>query len=262
MSIELLFDPLFRTPFWAGLVLAVLLPLLGLYLRLRAEWLAALGYAHIAGAGGVLAPLLGLPVIAGALIGATLIALLKGAWRHKGNDSYALLILIGWSVMLLGAAYSHHAQLASQALVDGQLYFIGLPHLWTALALAVLIFVCLPLLSRVLLREHLFPWHDRANGRPVRLYSVGFDLLAAVTIGLAATAMGVMAAFALLFLPAWVAFAVAGGWRQALLVSVVLSVLVYLLAFAAAILLDLPFGPTLVAALLLLTPLRLLKRRH
>ncbi|RFA27021.1 ABC transporter [Alkalilimnicola ehrlichii] len=260
MNLDLLFDPLFRVPFFTGLLLAALLPILGLYLRLRGEWLAALGYAHIAGAGGVLAPLVGVPIIAGALGGGALVALAKGLLRRKGNDTYALFILIGWSVMLLGAAYSHHAQLIGQALIDGQLYFIGSQHLLTALVLGGLVVFGLPFLSRLLLREHLFPWHDRANGRPVRLQSVAFDLLAAVTIGLAATAMGVMAAFAVLFVPAWIAFALAPGWRWALLLAATMSIVAYLLGFVAAVLFDLPFGPALVAVLVLFTPLRLLVR--
>ena len=37
MSLELLFDPLFRVPFATGLLLAALLPLIGMYLRLRNE---------------------------------------------------------------------------------------------------------------------------------------------------------------------------------------------------------------------------------
>ena len=41
MNLDLLVDPLFRVPFLTGLLLAGLLPLIGMYLRLRGEWLAA-----------------------------------------------------------------------------------------------------------------------------------------------------------------------------------------------------------------------------
>jgi zinc/manganese transport system permease protein len=260
MSNVILFDPMFHVPFWTGLILAAALPILGMYLRLRREWLAALGYAHIAGAGGVLAPLLALPVIAGALGAGGAAAVAKGLLRRKGNDVYVVFIMLGWSGMLLAAAHGHSAQLASQAFVDGQLYFSGLPHLATAVMLGLAVMLMLPPLSRLLLREQLFPGHDRANGRPVTLQAMLFDALVALTVALAAGVMGVMAAFATLFVPAWVAFALAGSWRAGLALSTVLSVLVYLAAFAGAIVLDLPFGPLLVAALLLLAPLRLMQR--
>jgi len=51
MSLELLWDPLFRAALFTGLVLSVVLPLLGVYLHLRREWLATLGLSHVAAAG-------------------------------------------------------------------------------------------------------------------------------------------------------------------------------------------------------------------
>lgn len=259
MSLELLFDPLFRVPLAVGLLLSLLLPLLGLYLRLRQEWLAALGFAHLAGAGGVLASVAGLPVLLLALLVAGAGVAAQGALRRPGNDAYATMILLGWSVMLLGASFSHHAQLLGQALVDGQLYFAGSDHLIAALVLAGLIAALLPLLSRRLLRARLFPGQDQANGHSVRGLGLLFNALVAVGVGLGATAMGVMAAFALMFIPAWVAFAVAPGWRPAVAIAMGLGVLGYLVAFALAMLLDLPFGPVCVACLVALTPLRFLR---
>ena len=47
-------DSLLTVPFFAGLTLAVLLPLVGNLLRLRDEWLATLGLAHLAAAGALL----------------------------------------------------------------------------------------------------------------------------------------------------------------------------------------------------------------
>ncbi|MBA1146282.1 ABC transporter, partial [Ectothiorhodospiraceae bacterium WFHF3C12] len=49
--LNLLLDPLFRVPLAAGLLLAAALPPLGALLRLRGEWLAALGLAHVSAAG-------------------------------------------------------------------------------------------------------------------------------------------------------------------------------------------------------------------
>ncbi|MEX0730182.1 MAG: metal ABC transporter permease [Aquisalimonadaceae bacterium] len=254
---ELLFDPLFRLPFTTGLLLSVLLPLLGLYLRLRQEWLAALGFAHLAGAGGVLASVFMLPMLPAALALAGLGVFARGLFRGPGNDLYALMILCGWSVMLLGAGLGQHARLLGQALVDGQLYFTGLEHLVVALLLVVVAAVMLPRLSPSLLRAWLFPGHEEANDVPVQRLVGLFNLLLAAAVGLAATAMGVMAAFALIFLPAWVAFALAPGWRAALWLSAALGAGVYVLAFTAAMLLDQPFGPVLVGLMVLLSPLRM-----
>ena len=63
---------LFLIPFLTGLGLAVLLPLLGCYLRLRDEWLAALAYSHVAAAGALLALVGGLPPALGGIAAAGL----------------------------------------------------------------------------------------------------------------------------------------------------------------------------------------------
>jgi zinc/manganese transport system permease protein len=78
-----LFDPLFRVPFLTGLLLAGLLPLIGMYLRLRGEWLAALAFAQMASAGALLAMVLGWPMLAGGALAALLAALAKGLRRRR-----------------------------------------------------------------------------------------------------------------------------------------------------------------------------------
>jgi ABC-type Mn2+/Zn2+ transport system permease subunit len=56
-----LLDPLFRVPFVTGLLLATVLPLVGTLLMLREEWLAALGFAHLAAASALLGLAGGVP---------------------------------------------------------------------------------------------------------------------------------------------------------------------------------------------------------
>ena len=104
MDFSLLFDPLFRLPFLTGLILAITLPLLGALLRLRDEWLAALGLAHLAGATGLLGSALHIPVVVGGIVGAGFGASNKSVMRGRGNSVYAFMIFIGWSLTFLIAA--------------------------------------------------------------------------------------------------------------------------------------------------------------
>lgn len=262
MNAELLFDPLFRLPFATGVVLALLLPVLGVYLRLRQEWLAALGFAHLGGAGGVVGSILAAPPLLAALAVAGLAVAARGLIRRPGNDFYAGMILAGWSAMILGAGLSHHARVLGQTLVDGQLYFTGAGHLVAGLLFAAALALAMPSLSARLLRLRLFPGHDSASGQSVRLTGLAFNALVAAGVALAAMAMGVMAAFALIFIPPWIAFALAPGWRAALLLSSLIGTAAYLAAFVAALSLDLPFGPVFVAILVLAAPVRLFRRVH
>ena len=243
-------DPLFRLPLAAGAVAAAVLPLLGALLRLREEWLAALGLAHIA-AGGALAGMgLGLPTVAGGPVAAGVAAAFKTLTAARGNTAYAVMILVGWSATLGLAANTPLGESLAHALVDGQLYFAGWPELGGLLVFAAVTLAALPWLMHRLIRARFFPEHERANRLPAWRWHLAFDLLVAAGMALGTATVGLMGAFALAFLPAWAAFRVAPGWRAALLLSCGAGVAAYLAAFLAAMAGDQPFGPVLVATLL------------
>jgi len=262
VNLTLVFDRLFLLPFLNGLALALLLPLLGCYIRLREEWLAALGLAQVAAAGVVLGGIVLEPVLLVALAAAALAAAAKALVGRTGNDAYAVMILFGWSAALLAAANSVHGDDLSRALIQGQLYFTGLQHLEGLAGLVLLTAAILPWISRRLLVGRFFPDLFRANGLAKPHHDLVFDLLVAVTLAFAATAIGVFAAFALVFIPPWIAFRFAPGWKKTLIGSVGVAVVCYMIAFAAAIALDQPFGPVLVAVLLVASLGRLLRRHH
>ncbi len=244
-------DTLFLIPFFTGLPLVLLLPLLGTLLRLREEWLATLGLAHLAGASGLAGMAVGLPVVQGAPLGALLGAVIKSR-VGGGNSSYAMMILLGWTLTLLIAANSALGDALAHAVVDGQLYFAGSRELIAAGAVGALGLAALPWLTPRLLRAQLFPQHEIANRLPAWRWHLGFDLLVALAIAVGTATLGLMATFALVFLPAWIAFRHAPNWRRGNLHSTGIGLLAYLVAFAIALWLDQPFGPVLVAVLAVL----------
>lgn len=242
-------DALFLKPFLTGLLLAPPAAVLGAYLRLRGEWLAAFAYAQVAAAGGVVGAVLGLPVTAAAVTAALLAGGGKGLAARAGNDLYALLILLAWGVALVVAANSPLGEIAGKALFDGQIYFTGDAHLVMALAVALACAALLPWLSPRLLRARFFPDHERANGVAPWRHGLPFDLLVVCTVALATAAMGVMAAFALVFVPAWIAWRLAAGWRSALWLVAGIAVTAHVTAFVTALLFDQPYAPLLVLIL-------------
>ncbi len=249
MNTGLLFDPLFAGPFVTGLVFAAVLPLLGCYLRLRDEWLAALAFAQTAAAGSLLAMSFGLPLPLGGLAAAGLAAGLKhafeGAARGAQGAAYAMLLLLGWGVSVLLVANLPLAERMGHALFDGQLYFTDRSHLAAAGAFAALAALALRGLSRRLLLAHFFPDFYRARGLSERRAHFAFDLLIAAALALATMSVGVMGAFAMIFVPPLIAFAWANSWRRSVLLAVGSGVLAYIGAFALALVLDQPFGPLL-----------------
>lgn len=250
-----LFPSFFVQPFFTGLTFAVLLPVVGAYLRLRDEWLAALALAQTAAAGALVAMLAGAPLLLGGLVAGLAAAGLKqgveGAARGIQGASYALLLLAAWAVAILLVANLPLAERLGHALFDGQLYFTGRDHLVVAVICAAVAGGALFRLSRDLLLSHFFPDFFRARGRSVRRVHLGFDLVVAAVLAMATMSLGVMAAFALVFIPPFVACRRAGSWRRALVLAAAVGVFAYVLAFAVALWLDQPFGPLLAMALVI-----------
>lgn len=261
MSLGLAWDPMFRLPLLTGLLLAVALPLLGAGLRLREQWLSSLGIAQVAAAGGVAGALLHLPIIAGALIGALLAGVARAVVATTRNEHYALMLLAGWAGVMLLAMAGHDAHMTALHLLNGQLYFSSPSQLGAAVLLLALVLATGPRLARRLLQARLFPDHFRANRQPTWPHELGFEALVVAAVVLGIGTLGVMATFAMFFLPPWIAFRLARGWLPALALSVGLGSSACLGGFLLALALDLPFGPTLVALLVALAPLRLLPRR-
>ena len=245
---------LFLYPLLTGLLLSILLPLLGCYLRLRGEWLAALAYAHIAAAGALGALVLGALPILGGLCAAVVAGMSKslGPARTQQTASFPLLLLAGWSLSILLAANHPLAERMGHALFDGQLYFAD------GFLLAGVAGGCLGALlllqhfSAHLRLQQLFPDFFRIRNLPAWPTRMGFDILTALCLALATLSMGVMGAFTLVFIPPWLAFQYATSWRSGLWLALGLGVSGYLLAFFLALYLDQPFGPVLALLLLLL----------
>ena len=261
-------DALFLGPFATGLCFAVALPLLGSYLRLRDEWLAALAFAQTAAAGALLAMLAGLPLVAGGVGAAALAAGLKtlfdratrGAQGAQGAY-FALLLVFAWAASVLLAANLPLAERMAHALFDGQLYFADDTQLLTAGVCVLAALAALRLLSRRLLLAHFFPELLRASGHAAP--RLAFDLLVAATLALATMSIGVMGAFALIFVPPLLAARRAGNWRRGLALAVGSGVGSFSVAFALALALDQPFGPLLGGLLVIVAVLALLvPQRH
>lgn len=253
MNLDLLFDPLFRVPFATGLLLAGILPLIGMYLRLRNEWLAALAFAQMASAGALVAMVLDGPMLLGGVLAALLAALVKGLLARAGASAYALMMLLAWGGGVLLVANHPLAEQAGHALFDGQLYFTGDGHLLATALAALVVMPVLAWLSRPLLLARFFPEFYRARGQSERPRLLLFDLLAGLVVALATVSLGVMAAFALVFVPPLLAWRFGRGWKSGLALAALAGMGGYTLAFALSLGLDQPFGP--VCALLLVMPI-------
>ena len=264
MNFDTLFDPIFQLPFMVGLFISIALPLLGVILRLRDEWLTALGFAYLSGISALLGMAVNIPVIVSAPVGAVAGALIKGFGKFKGNTIYAAMILIGWSGTMLIAANTALGHVMGHAMIEGQLYFAGTLQFVVTTVLLILIILSLPWLMPRLVRARFFPSHEKANNLPAWRWHLSFDLLVALGMAIGTGTIGLMAAFALIFIPPWTAFRIAKNWKNCLRISLIFGVVSYLLAFSIALMMDQPLGPVMVMVLILASGLIMTfyPRRH
>ena len=249
MNWTAMFEPMFFTPFMTGLLVAAVLPVLGMYLRLREEWLAALAFAQLAAAGSLAAAIAGAPVLAGGLALSGIAAAAKAWLARSGNNGYAILMVAGWGASVLMLANAPLADHLGHALFDGQLYFTDASNLWSMAVFALVGALLMRWLSRKLLLERMFPDFFRASGLSAARYHLAFDLLAAAGLAFATASVGVMAAFTLVFVPTMIAYQWGRSWRQSLVIAVVVGVIAYVVAFQVALTQDQPFGPVLVVTM-------------
>ena len=237
----------FWRPALTGALLATLLPLLGLTLRLRHEYWAALAYGQLGAAGALGALVLGYPPLLGGLAASLAAAGAKRPLEKRllTTGLFPLLFVFGWSACQLLTANLPGVERPGAALFEGQLYFAGLEMLLGAALALVIGGVFLWRKGSDLLLAHLYPAHFQAQGRPAWAVRVGFDLLVAAVLALAVMSLGVMGAFALIFIPPWLACVFSPSWRTALIAAPILSLLAYLLAFTLALAYDQPFGSML-----------------
>jgi zinc transport system permease protein len=242
---------LFWRPALTGALLAILLPLLGLTLRLRHEYWAALAYGQLGAAGALGALALGYPSLLGGLAASLAAAGAKHPLEKRLSAAilFPLLFVLGWSVCQLLTANLPGVERTGAAFFEGQLYFAGVEMLVGSALALVVGGIFLWRKGGDLLLAHLFPVHFHAQGRPAWPVRIGFDLLVAAVLALAVMSLGVMGAFALIFIPPWLACVFSPNWRAAHIAAPVLSFVAYLLAFTLALLHDQPFGPMLALVL-------------
>lgn len=241
---------LFAVPFIAGLLIAGSISHLGIFLRLRDEWLAALAIAHLSAAGTLIAAAADASSGVGAALGAFSGLVLKQLGARHGNTIYVLMYLLGWSVLMLAAANTSLGHSLGRAVLDGQLYFASAGHAIGAALIVVILLITTRWFSARLLRARLMPEYEHVNALPAWRWHLAFDATVALAIALAISALGVVGAFALAFIPAWIAFVLAASWRSCQWIGLGLGLCSYLAAFAVALRFDQPFGPTLVVMLI------------
>ncbi len=202
--LELLQHELVQNAFLAGTIVAIVTAVMGYFVVLRAQAFASHALSHIGFAGATGAALLGVSPLLGMFAFTLAAAGGIGALgeRIRGRDveiGMVLSLALGLGVLFL----SLYTQSATETVnvLFGSILSVTHNDVLITLAGGIITLLTLVLLYRPLLFASIDPEVAQARGVPVRLLSIVFLLLLAITISEAIQIVGVLLVFALLVAP-------------------------------------------------------------
>lgn len=251
--------------FWAGGLIGIIAPLLGVYLMLRRQALMADTLSHVSLAGVALGSVMQLnPSLSGfavAVAGGIVIEQLRRSYRTYSELPVAIIMTSGLALAVVlmslkqnwGKSFSSYLFGSIVAVSDTQLLLIA------AVALVgVLYFI---ILRRPLYNLTFDEETAAISGVRVKLLSFSFAVLTGMTVAAAMPVVGVLLVSALIILPASLALRVASGFTAAILISVGTGLVGVFSGLSLSYYINTPPGGTIALILLvfLLTTLLLQK---
>jgi zinc transport system permease protein len=245
-----------RRAFLAGIAVAVVCPLIGVFLVLRRLSLLADGLGHVTFAGLAAGFLLGIyPLFAAliaALLGAVGIERLRARGRVAGDAAIAMFYTAGLAlgVVLVSRAGGFNVNVLGY--LFGSIAAVATRDLQVVLGLAAVVVALVAVYYKELLYLTFDEEAARAAGLPAAAVNTLLAALAAVTTVAAMRIVGLLLVSSLMVLPALTAIRLAGSFRQTLLLAVAAAVLATVAGLIASFYLDSAPGGTIVLTALAL----------
>ncbi len=215
-----------QNAFLAGTIVSIVAALVGYFVVLRSQAFAGHALSHIGFAGATGAALLGISALSGMFALTLLAALGMGALgeRLRGRDVEIGMVLsfaLGLGVLFLNL-YTNFAS-ETVGVLFGSILSVTRQDVVITLISGVAIVLLLLLFFRPLLFASIDPEVAVTRGVPVRLLSLLFLLLLAITVSVTVQIVGVLLVFALLIVPAAAAQRLTHAPASALLLSVLFA---------------------------------------
>jgi zinc transport system permease protein len=205
--------------FWAGGLIAVIAPILGVYLMLRRQALMADTLSHVSLAGVAVGAMLRMsPVVAGflfAVAAAVLIEQLRRSFRAYSEMSVAVMMTSGLALAVVLMNIDQGLNKSFSSYLFGSIVAVGGTELGLIAAVTAIAAVYFLLLRRPLYLLVFDEDSARVGGVSTRLLSLSFSILTGMTVSVAMPIVGVLLVSALMVLPAALALRVSRGFASA-----------------------------------------------
>lgn len=227
---------------FAGLMAATVCALVSVFVILRRTGFAAHALGHMSLTGAAGAALLGMPMMLGQLLFNVIAAMVMGFMGDKvrKNDlavGVVLTFVLGLGAYFLFLFQNNYAG-SVMSILFGNIFAVSHSQLWQMLGLSALVIAVLIVISRPLIFSSIDPVVAAAKNLSLRLLSVVFFAILAITVTMACQVVGVLLVFVLLIIPG----AVGMQWGESMKGVIAISVIIANLAVVAALYLSYQFN--------------------
>jgi zinc/manganese transport system permease protein len=217
-----------RNAFAAATIVAVVAGSVGYFLVLRGQAFAGHALSHVGFTGATGAVLIGATPLLGLILATTVCGIgmgLMGERLHQRDVAIGIVLALALGFGLLFLHFYTAYATQATALLFGNVLAVDAGTLYILLALGIASLTALAIISRPLLFATLQPELAEAKGVSLRLYSVLFLVIVALTTAACVQIVGVLLVFALMVGPAAAAQRLASGIGKGLLLAAGLALL-------------------------------------
>lgn len=211
----------------SGLIVATISAIISVFVILRRTAFAAHSLSHMSLTGAALAMLLGFSAILGQLIVNLIAALFMGLLGNKIKKNDLAIGVVLTFVLGLGAyflfLFQNNYSGGVLAILFGNILTVSNEQIYLLLALSLGILLVLLICARPLLFASIDPTLAVAKNVPVKLLSIVFFCILAVTVSMACQIVGALLIFVLLIIPGAIAELWCDGFYKSILLSIIVA---------------------------------------
>ncbi|MGF9696353.1 metal ABC transporter permease [Paenibacillus sp. MABNR03] len=240
--------------FWAGGLIGIIAPILGVYLMLRRQVLMSDTLSHVSLAGVALGSVLNLdPVICGfaiAVIGALLVEQLRRNYLTYSEVPVAIIMTSGLALAVVLMSLKSSLSKTFSSYLFGSIVAVSDTQLWMMAAVCVTGLIFFIVLRRPLYNLTFDEETASIGGIQVKGLSFAFAVLTGLTVASAMPIVGVLLVSALIVLPAALALRVSRSFAAAIVIAVLTGLIGIFGGLTTSYHLNTPPGGTIALILL------------